>query len=517
MKRIAQEKLSVANVDLLDNKGGMYVYGNDQGFVIMNRQGEGKAIIGYSHTKYDKSRLPEGLKWWMRMAEKSIQEQSGNIEPAINRASFSAVEPFMSSTWDQDKPYNYLCPKDNGETCLTGCVATTLAQVLYYYKYPETAKGSGGYFIGEKQYKKDINTTYDWSNMKDSYQRTELRFSDHVQAVSALMRDCGYATYMDYSTDASGTSDFYIALALRENFRYDSLAIKYYDREYYNNEEWQNMVYSTLTKKMPVMYAGANEEGTSAHEFLLCGIDTDGLVYVNWGWGGTGDGFYDLGMLNYYGNEFNHSQTMVIGTKPQETPDATDKFESMWVADAIDYAVEDEDVLKMSFLYLFNYSVLDFNGTIDLTLVNKANTSDVIYLNLIDTHEEGVGRIQPFYGYYFVDDEEEEIEPVYIDGLKGLAPGIYRMYLTAKEERDQQRQIVRNAKGTQYATLKKLNDGQILVSNDDVDDINTDIQTTCATYFKKEETYNIKGMRLGKNNNQLRKGIYIISGKKVIR
>lgn len=518
MRHLAMQKLSTDNVSMIENWGGLYVYGNDNGFVLLNRNSSSNSIIGYSKTRYDKNHLPDGLKWWMKMAENSIQTQN-NSTSFSKRAAVTAVEPFITTTWNQEKPYYYLCPKSGTSYCLTGCVATTLAQVLKYYEYPATAKGEGAYTLNEKETSKKITTTYDWANMKDSYKSTELRFSTPVKAVAALMRDCGYATYMNYSTDGSGTSDIYMALALRENFKYDSLAIKYYDRGYYDDEEWKDMVYSTLSKKMPVMYAGANEDGTSAHEFLLCGIDAVGLVYVNWGWGGSGDGFYDLDMLKYFGNEFNHNQSMVIGTKPQETPDTSDKFESMWIADAIDYAVEDEDVLKMSFLYLFNYSILDFNGTIDLTLEDKTDKSNVTYLNLIDTHEKGVGRIQPFYGYYFVDEDTEEMEPVYIEGLKSLAPGIYRMCLTAKEDRDQQRQIVRNAGGIQYATLKKLSSGQVLVSNADVDDISTDIQTvrTSSHQNGQEKTYNLRGMGLNMDAHQQRKGIYIINGKKVIR
>lgn len=518
LKRIAQEKLSKGEVSLLDNQDGICVYGNDQGFVIMSRHGEGKAVIGYSHTKYDKSRLPEGLKWWMNVAKKNIQVQDGKLEPTSKRASFTTVEPFIKSTWDQDEPYYYLCPKDNGENCMTGCVATALAQVLYYYQYPESAEGSGSYYIGETKYEKAINTTYDWANMKDSYLKTELQFSNPVKAVAALMRDCGYATNMQYSSEGSGTSDSYMALALRNNFKYDSLAIKYYDRAYYSDEEWKGMVYSSLANKMPVMYAGVNEEGTSAHEFLLCGVDTDGLVYVNWGWGGSGDGFFDLDMLKYFSYEFNHQQSMVTGTRPQQTPDSEDKFESLWIADDIDYSVKDEDVIQMDMLYMFNYSVLEFKGTIDLVLQNKADASDVTYLSFLNTDDTNVGSIQPFYGYYFIDEETEKQEPVYMEGFKSLAPGIYRMYLTCKEKRDSQRQLIRNSGGTQYATLKKLSDGTLLVSNKDVDDIDTGILSVYDSPKDKtaKALYNLKGQKVSSAKERRLKGIYVVNGKKIM-
>lgn len=519
MKRIAQEKLSGGEVNLLDNRGNLCVYGNDKGFVIMNRQGESKAVIGYSHTKYDKNCLPDGLKWWMSVAERNIQRQSSFTEPAPNRVSFSAVEPFIKSTWNQGKPYYYLCPKNtSGENCLTGCVATALSQVLYYYQYPATSKGTGTYSIGDKDYEKTINTTYDWANMKDSYKETELRSSAPVQAVAELMRDCGYATDMNYSAESSGAGDYSMALALRYNFKYDSLAIKYFDRSHYSDEEWKGVVYSTLEKKMPVMYAGTDEAGQSGHEFLLCGVDNEGLVYVNWGWGGDGDGFFDLDELKYFGNEFNSYQTMVIGTRPQQTPDDQDKFESTWVADNINYSVVDEDVIQMELSYLSNYSILDFNGTIDLALENKSKSSEVTYLNIVDTKDKNVGRVPPLYGFNFVDKETDKINPVQMEGFKELAPGIYRMYLTCKEKRDSQRQLIRSSGGVQYATLKKLSDGTLLVSNSEVDDIDTGIQTvhSAKTSYASNTLYNLKGQMISPNA-KIQKGIYVVNGKKVIR
>lgn len=507
-------QLASNDVELLESNKQLTVYGGKKGFVIVNNYDKDKPVIGYSATKYNKENLPEGLRWWMKMAENAIQKQNGMTEHTTKRAGITKIDPFITTTWDQEKPYYYCCPKSEGEFCYTGCVATTLAQSLYYYKYPASVKGHGTYTIGEKKYEKDFNTTYDWKNMKDSYKETALRLSDSVQAVATLMRDCGYATNMSYSVKGSGTSDFYIPLALKDVFKYDSLAIRYYDHLFYSDEEWKDMVYASLMKKIPVMYAGADEAGESAHEFLLCGIDKEGLVYVNWGWGGSGDGFYDLDMLKYFGNDFNHYQSMVTGIKAQETPDASDVFESMWISDAINYVVQDEDILQMTLSYLYNYAILDFNGTIDLTLVNKSNASDITYIPLLDTDEDNLGGIQPFYGFFFVDDETEEVSPIYVDGFKDLSPGIYRMYLTSKEVRDKKRQVVRGPiGGVQYATLKKLTNGQLLVSNEDVDDINTDVSTMKALHQDiisynlqgQEVNGSTKGLLIRKQGNNMKK------------
>lgn len=515
MKRIAQEKLASDDVNLLENRDGLCVYGNERGFVIVNRQGMGDAVIGYSHTPYDKNRLPDGLKWWMKVAESSLQSSDNTATSVTARAGYTVVEPFVTTTWNQEKPYYYECPKNGNDYCPTGCVATTLAQVLNYYQYPASSEGTGSYFFKGKEVEKTINTTYDWANMKNSYKTTELRFSAPVKAVTDLMRDCGYATHMTYTLEGSGTADYYMALALKNVFRYDSLALRYYDRSFYSDEEWKSLVYGALEQKMPVMFGGYDEEASYGHEFLLCGIDKDGLVYVNWGWGGDGDGYFDLDVLKINkDNDFRYSQSIVLGTKPQQTPDETDRFESMCVAGSIDYEVNDENMLQMKMYSLYNYSILDFNGTIDLALQDKSNPQNMAYVSLLNTRDRGYGSLPPFYGFIFTD-ENDELLPILVDGLKDLAPGIYRMFLTNKEERDSERQAVRTEGGVQYATLKKLADGTLLVSNEDVDDIETGIQTVRMSPEAEPDTkvYDLSGRQ---HRSAMRRNIYVIDGKKVL-
>lgn len=513
--QLAKQRLSSQNVNLLESNAQLSVYGNDNGFVILSRNKQSNPVIGFSKTKYDKERMPDGLKWWMKVAERALQH-ADNMGRMQTSSTFEVVEPFITTTWDQEKPYNYLCPSN----CYAGCVATTMAQAMKYYQYPASAKGDGVYVYNKEEVKKSFSSTYNWTAMKDSYGATDGQFSTPVRAVATLMRDCGYSVHMNYSESGSGTNDIYMALALKEVFKYDSLAIKYYDHGVYSNEEWQDLVYAALAQKMPVLYAGTDEGATSGHEFLLCGTNAEGQVYVNWGWSGSGDGFYNLDMLNYFGSDFNYYQSMVTGLKPHEGPDASDKYESMWIADTFDFSVLNDDVLQLSIAYLYNYSLLDFNGTVDLTLVNKANPSNVTYLNILDTKEKELDTMKPFWGFYLVDEETEAVEPIEISGLKDLTPGIYRMSLTSKEERDEQRQYVRNPSGIQYATLKKLDNGQILVSNEDVDDISTGIlsisqQTPVPGMYTP--VYNLKGQKVKVNANNSKKDIYIINGKKMVR
>lgn len=520
---------------LLKSDETLAVYGNDRGFVVTARDKRQRAVIGYSFTKYDEDNMPCGLKWWLKAsneAMKSNMKSNTSVTRASQRhASYSAVEPFLTSTWNQDTPYNYDCPKveSTGKNCMTGCVATAMAQAMYYYQYPASAKFTGTYYVDSEEKTKSISSTYDWAGMKDSYTGKEKKLE--AKPVSTLMRDCGYSVGMMYTANASSAYDVYIGQALYDTFQYDSMAVKYYDRDFYTDEEWYDIVYSALEERQPVLYAGMTEE-MEGHEFLLCGINSDGLVWVNWGWGGDGDGYFDMDAPRYYSRPFTLGQTVVVGMRPQVTPDNKDHYESLWVADSIKYiAADDPDSLWMQMPYLFNYSLLDFNGTVDVTLVDKSNPTNIRYLNLLDTNEtfevkgeeeeengegeeegepEIMGPIAPFYGFFF-----EKTDTVSVGGLRDVPEGIYNMYITSNEVRDSERQLVRVPGGQRVATLKKLSDGRILVSDDDVDDIeDTAVRQTPNGLKSQEPVYDLNGRRL---SQPARHGLYIVGRQKEIR
>ena len=111
------------------------------------------------------------------------------------------VEPFITTTWGQGAPYYYKCPKTTkGDYTLTGCVATAMAQCLKYYEYPAKGEGKCSIKYNGKEKSVTLNTTYDWANMKDSYAASEGSLTKPVTAVATLMRDCGYAVQMHYTT-----------------------------------------------------------------------------------------------------------------------------------------------------------------------------------------------------------------------------------------------------------------------------------------------------------------------------
>ena len=292
----------------------------DGGFAVISHDDSFDAILGYSFTSLtDADTLPCGFEWWLEAANESMNNPTTNLRRSVtvrrSNAYPSSVAPLLTTKWNQKVPYNNKCIAHvNGKEyrCLTGCVATAMAQVMYYYKHPERGMGSNSYSVsysgwGEVEYSANFdNSIYDWDNMLNDYNNGYN--SSQADAVAVLMHDCGVAVNMVYGTGSSSASYSDVQTALKRYFSYKYA--NYMERLNYSDEEWLDMMYNELSHGRPLLYEGSKSEW-AAHAFIIHGYNADGLFYVNWGWGGNQDGFFDLNVLNGY-SEY---QGMVVVSK----------------------------------------------------------------------------------------------------------------------------------------------------------------------------------------------------------
>ena len=239
----------------------------------------------------------------------------------------SSVEPLLKTTWKQSAPYNQYCPMRTNyssgeqENCPVGCVALALGQIMKYYNYPETGKGYKSYqpFGLSETISADFeNTQYKWELMRDSYFRlgSYKKYTDEeADAVATLLFHAGVSVGTIYAI--SGSSAFAygnIPRDMVENFRYAEEDIRYLSRSDYEKEEWMELIFTELSNGRPIFYAGNSPE-SGGHAFVLDGYDATGKVHINWGWGGTDNGYYDIDLLDGE-NDFCENQSMVIGIVP---------------------------------------------------------------------------------------------------------------------------------------------------------------------------------------------------------
>ena len=102
---------------------------------------------------FDPATAPEGMMAWLkgyvdfidRLDRENVTAKVSDRTdaPARAQAAKHAIKPLVTCKWNQGDPYNLLCPKyynadgTLGDRSATGCVATALAQVMYYYKWPD--------------------------------------------------------------------------------------------------------------------------------------------------------------------------------------------------------------------------------------------------------------------------------------------------------------------------------------------------------------------------------------------
>lgn len=485
------------------------VYGNDaQGFVIISRNDECTPILGYSDTPYQADNLPCGMKWWLQTVSENLER--GAVSRAATRGEFTEVAPFIKTQWGQGTPYNLLTPELSGKHTPTGCVATAMAQVMKYYNYPAKGKGKGYYTTTENSTRVTelIQSEYHWDQMLDKYNASAT--DEQKQAVALLMKDAGLATNMTYGTSGSGASEIIAAHGFAYNFSYDSLALKAYERDFFDQTEWLEMVYSRLEAQQPLLYVGVSSGG--GHAFVLDGIDSEGLVHVNWGWNGEEDGFYSIDLLNPGGDAFVKQQGMVFDFNCQDAPDPDEEYYSLWYAFYAPYKMSlNGKILTVAHEGIFNFHFLYFVGDIAVYAQPRkgdASTGYAIPLN-------SSSSIYPTYRGLV------DTNSVF---LKGLPAGNYLLYMATKSILEKNYQPVRCPGGPICYELTVGEDGSLSISEEAryLSEYKSDGPSAIKdipVYRQQpsDDIYDLNGRYVGNDMNVLRKGIYIQNGKKVIK
>lgn len=458
------------------------VYGiKGKGVVFISKDDDIEPVLGISNEDFDVNNMPCGMKWWLNTANKSLERMKakGITYSANTMAASGRPTYFIKTYWNQDKPFNNLCPQINGSAAPTGCIATAMAQIMKYYQYPATSKGTGIYSVTTykdkndkegttKWYKRELGHTYQWTAMLSSY---GLVSKDENDAVATLMSDAGAASQMNYQTNSSGTIEWYAAKGFAENFRYDSLAISCLQRDFYTDAEWMEMVRKEMEAKQPVLYCGSDEiEG--GHAFLLDGIQSDGKVHVNWGWGKSGDGWFDIDVLRpnitgFTGEGFNIGQSMVLGFKKQETPSADKENISQWVTDGYSFYISNNE-LHVKLTNAYNYSHRVFEGRLDIVLQGTGDNSSKLYTDPIFETDTETPYVDMLSGFNYGDKDHPEVdynlslEPE----LKNISAGTYKLFLGSKSTKEKAYQCLRGVGGTIMYTLTVAADGTMTLSQD---------------------------------------------------
>nr|WP_289292409.1 C10 family peptidase [Bacteroides sp. 41_26] len=412
----------------MNNSPAYYVFNKvgGNGFVIVSGDDIIKPILAYSYVNsFHVENMPDNLRAWMAYYREQInwaREENivsdeetiwawERLRDEIDSAKNSEEVLIETALWDQTAPYNLLCPTINGTQAPTGCVATALAIVMKYNRWPD--QGSGMTFqYTTKQYRQTLSATYnivyDWDNMLNKYEKGNYS-ADQAEAVSQLMYHCGVFSEMDYTPRSSGALTLTAMSGMVRYMKYDK-SMTLQSREWYTEAEWNGLLKKELNAGRLVIYGGSNnkEEG---HQFVLDGYKQNDY-HVNWGWGGTANGYYSLSALDpdsqgvggNTGGGFTVGQDAVIGVKKSEEgsgycdnlafmsgfTESGEMFSGLTTTET-NFIPRVRFTVKAGFY--INYGIRNFSGAIVLALVDKhGNIKEFI------TREVSVNGLKIGYG-----------------------------------------------------------------------------------------------------------------------
>lgn len=314
-----------------------YIFGFEKpGFVIIAAEDNVYPVLGYSvNENFNLEEIPVQLKSWLQFYTDQIQYVTKNNIPADSKISegwkrlitgnhpvstenSKSISPLLPCNWDQGQFYNELCPKDNGGDgghVWVGCVATAMAQVMFYYRYPQTGQGSHSYTHSQYgvQSANFGNTTYEWNGMLNQLGTSNF-------PVATISYHAAVSINMDFGADGSGANTGSVPSALVNYFGYDQSAY-FHQKFFYSNSAWLDLLRSNLDLKHPVLYSGNPNNGEAGHCWVIDGYQNTDYFHCNWGWSGSSNGYYYVDALNPAagGTNFNYGQGAVFNIFPAST------------------------------------------------------------------------------------------------------------------------------------------------------------------------------------------------------
>lgn len=344
----------------IDNVPFYVISSDGGGFVIIAGDDNVRPVLAISERGiFVTEDMPDNVKWWMDEISRYVRSatsqsarvkemwdaytatKSGVIDGAITNK-----VGHLTPEWNQGdsdmyyfgkQVFNRFCPLQNGQLTITGCVATALAEILTVHSglYPDKMPLSGtgtvggyepGYGVAPDEY--ELGIEYNWAALR-TLTNTEAIMNaseDVLDNLAHLMADLGAMCKASYAVNGTGAYSEDAMWGVVEHLGYNKSAYIENPRNY-SRSQWERKLSEELAQR-PVYYAG------NGHAFVFDGYGDyygDRVFHVNFGWGGSCNGYYyytnlDTGssifstewnevMFDFYPEpESNYSYRVVMGS-----------------------------------------------------------------------------------------------------------------------------------------------------------------------------------------------------------
>ncbi len=318
--------LNITDSYKVDN--AYYVVNFDEGWVIVSADDVMTPVIGYNY----EGRFPEVEKYsynfgsFMQVVNDEVayihdNDIQANDETTsewnkyltddytlLNVRGDRDIDPLLTNLWNQDDPYNAMCPEDEagpGGHVYVGCVATAMSMIMHYWRYPLVGEGSHSYYIYPygTQSVDYSEQTYNWDAM------TDVINSKYIWEIAKIGYHAAVSVDMGFGWDGSGAYSPDVPDAYRNYFGM-SPTVQYLSKNNYNTTQWEGFLQASLDESKPLYYSG--QSTTGGHAFVCDGYQGSNNYHFNFGWSGSGNGWYTLQDVN----GFNSWQAIVRNIYP---------------------------------------------------------------------------------------------------------------------------------------------------------------------------------------------------------
>ena len=293
------------------------------GWAVVSAQSAAPSVIAYNHT--GRYAAPEPMQVMLENRAQKIVEVARVSEelaakgmmmaPAAQTAvDYPDIAPIISINLNQSEPYNVNCPKIQGQNALVGCVAVGMTQAMSVARYPDRPVGSKTYNcsgVGKLSVDYNSEPSYNWEAVLNCHKTGDYK------EVARILYHAGVSVEMMYSLTFSGAyiDDAYNALHRNFQFKKEDLMLVY--KSDYSDDKWLQLVIEDMLRGRAVIYIGAmNEAGEGGHCWNIDGWkNSTQMVHVNWGWGGSGDGYFNIDNMtdSYQGISFPCHHAAILG------------------------------------------------------------------------------------------------------------------------------------------------------------------------------------------------------------
>jgi len=461
---VRSSELFESGVSGLSEAFYVFNYPDSHCYVMVSADERMGDVLAYSNENdFDFNRLaPQTRRFIEGYVASARQLQNGQIRrylPATQRrigGVVGSIAPLITTRWSQNAPYNLKCPYIFTSRCITGCVATMMGQIMYYYQYPTVGKGTCEYITKTSQIPVSAvldSIPFDWSNMIADYQWGYT----HTQsdAISNLMLACGASVEMDYGISSSGASLSNAPSAMIDHFGYDRDMV-IVDMKKMPIYAYHEMIQQALLNGHPVP-CGGNNVKNEGHAFIIDGLEPDGdnlpFYHINWGWNGYGDDYFKLDLAEYHLD----NQILLYCYPDNDSTDCGPFLQ----AESLVPAVTKMNVTKnphtgITVDKLWNSKQSVFSGTVYAYLVDDKG-NDIAQIG-----SQKVELMQPYYTSISISVKLPEV----------LALGTYSFKITAHDDR---------SSAEEESLVYIAETGSVEITDKDVD-FAPDIQVTSMTY-----------------------------------